>query len=194
MNTKILALALVAAAPFAASADEASYRYLDVSYQFGGSIDAGPSIDTDGFALEASFPIGDNWHVAFDYSDLGTDPSAIDISDWALKAGWHNDVFFANVGLESAEFDFCAVLLPPCTIDDSGYNVDFGVRAMTSDTFELNGHVGYSDLGDLDTYTNYGVGAVFLFSESLGLSFNYEMRAGDGIDLSSYGLGLRWNF
>ena len=190
MKTKFTVLDLALALPFAASAD-VSYKYLDVNYQFGGDIDAGgASVDTDGFGIKASFPINDAWFATFDYNSLSTDPSGLDITDWALSGGWRNDMFFAKFGWESAEFDFG----PFGSLDDSGYNLDFGVRTMVSDAVELNGHVGYSDLGDLDTFTNYGFGAVWMFGDNMGASFNYDMRSGDGFDQTSMGLGLRVNF
>lgn len=194
MKTRILALAFALALPLAASAD-VSYSYLDAGYQFGGDVDIGiGAVDTDGFALKGSYAVNDTVFVQFDYSALGTDPSGIDFTDWALSIGWHGEMAYAKFGVASEEVDVCGLFTPPCTIDDTGYAIDFGLRAMVTDALELNGHVGYSDLGDLDTYTNYGVGAVFMVGESMGISFNYDLRSGDGIDFTSYGIGARFNF
>jgi hypothetical protein len=181
MKTKFLALALVAAAPFAASAD-VSYSYVDLSYQMG-SADPG-GVDFDGFQLEVSGAFSDNWFVAFEYGDYTFDPTG-DFSDMALFLGWNNDMFFAKLGYEDADI---------VGFSDSGYALDFGARGMVSDGFELNGHVGYSDLGDLDTFTNYGIGAVWFFGDNMGLSFNYDIRSGDGVDFDSMGVGFRFNF
>lgn len=99
MDTKLLAIALLAAAPLAASADAPSYRYAEVSYQFGGDIDVGfGSVDTDGFALEASFEIDDAWFVVFDYSSLSTDPSGLDWDGYAPSGGWHGEVGYVTIG------------------------------------------------------------------------------------------------
>ena len=191
MKTKILALALVALAPFAVMAD-VSYSYAEASYQMGGEIDGGGgnTADTDGFALSGSFAVNDNWFVEFDYSTLGTDPSGLDINSMALLAGWHGEMFFAKVGYESLELDAGG----GGSADDSGYNLDFGLRSMVGENFELNGHVGYSDLGNFDTFTNYGFGAMYAFGDNMGITFNYDMRSGDGVDFSTYGFGFRLNF
>lgn len=195
MKTKMLALLFVALAPFAVLADGASYRYIDANYQFGGEIDGGfGAIDTDGFGLKASLAMGENMFIALDYLTLSTDPSGIELTDWAVAVGLHGETFYAKVGLENGEIDVCAIFLPPCTTDDSGYNIDFGMRTMVTEAFELNAHVGHSDLGDLDTFTNYGLGAVLMFSGAAGVSFNYDLRAGDGFDITTMGLGLRINF
>lgn len=191
---KILMIAALAAAPAAFA--ETSYSYLDVNYQFGGEIDfgGGATIDDAGFGFELSYALNDAMFVAFEYTDLSTDPSAVDTTDYSLAIGWHGELAYAKLGYESAEISVCAVLAPPCAFDDSGFMVDFGLRGNPSDEMELNAHVGYSDLGDLDTFTNFGFGAVYMFSESAGVSFNYDLRSGDGIDYTSYGLGIRVTF
>lgn len=182
MKTKFLALALVALAPFAASADDVSYSYADISYQIG-SIDPG-GVDIDGFALEASGAFGDHWFVSFDYSDYSMDPVG-DLSLMGLYFGWQNDMFFAKLGYVDGE---------AVGFSDSGYGFDLGVRSMVSDAFELNGHVGYSDIGNFETFTNYGIGAVWYFGDNMGVSFNYDMMSGDFNDVDSMGVGFRFNF
>jgi len=184
MKTKFLALAMVAAAPFAASAD-VSYSYADFSYQ-SGSAEAGPfSADFDGFMLKASGEFSDNWFVQFDYGSFSFDGGG-DLDDMALFLGWKNDMFFAKIGFEDADAGAGA--------SDSGYALDFGARGMMSDGFELNGHIGYSDLGTFDTFTNYGFGAVWYFGDNMGVSFNYDMRSGDNVDIDHFGVGFRYNF
>lgn len=182
MKTKILALALVALAPFAASADDVSYKYFDLSYQTG-SADPG-GFDFDGFQVKASGEVGDHWFVDFTYGDYSFDPAG-DFSDMVLAFGWKNDIFFAKIGYEDAE---------AFGVGDSGYMFDVGARSMVSESFELNGHIGYSDIGSFDTFTNYGFGGVWFFGENMGASFNYDMRSGDTTDLDSMGVGFRYNF
>ena len=190
MKTKFLALALAAFAPFAVMAD-VSYSFVEASYQLGGEAeDITGAEDTDGFQLRGSFAVNDNWFVEFDYGTLSTDPSGVDINSMSLLAGWHGELVYAKFGYESLELDAGA----GGSVDDSGYNLDFGVRSMVSDAIELNGHVGYSDLGNFDTFTNYGFGALWTFGDNMGVTFNYDMHSGDGVDLSTYGFGFRLNF
>ena len=193
MKTKMLALALVAAAPFAASAD-VSYKYVDINYQVGGEFDFGfGTADTDGYGLTGAFPINDNWFVQFDYNSYGTDPDIGDADGYTLSGGWHGEMFFVTLGYQSADY---------FGVDDAGYNVDLGARGMMGDNIELNGHVGMPDLGDFGTSTNYGIGAVWFFGDNMGVSFNYDMSSisdfaavpGLDIDGTTYGLGFRMNF
>lgn len=194
MKTKYLAIAFAALLPFAASADDVSYNYFDISYQFGGEQDFGfATVDTDGFALIGSFAVDDNWFVKFNYASLGTDPDIGDGGGYTLAGGWHGETFFATLGWQNGEM---------LGGDDSGYNIDFGARSMVSDGFELNGHVGISDLGDFGSTVNYGFGAVWMFSGDMGVSFNYDIAnvsdfaavPGFDVDTSTYGLGFRMNF
>ena len=181
MKTKILAIAFAALAPFAAFADDVSYTYADFSYQTG-SVD--PQ-DFDGFRLATSFAVNESWYVAFDYTNLAFDPTG-DLNDYALSAGWHNEMFFAEVGYESVDVS---------GFNDSGFALDFGLRSMVSETFELNAHLGYSDLGSVDTFMKYGFGGVWMFGDNMGVSFNYDLWSADsGGDLDSLGVGFRYNF
>jgi len=180
MKTKFLAVAFAAAIPFAASAD-VTYNYADVSYQIGEV----SVFDTDGFRLSLSHDVSDMWFVAFDYQSMGTDPDVGDVDTYDIFAGWHNDMFFAKVGYGSADYGGA---------DDSGYVLDFGLRTEVSDNLEINGHVSYADYGDLDTFTTIGVGAVFMFSDNMGVSFNYDDTSNDFVDSNQYGVGFRFNF
>jgi len=181
MKTKFLALALVALAPFAVMAD-VSYKYIDFSYQTG-SVD--PASDFDGFRFMASVPINDSWYVKFDYTDVSFDPTG-SLSDYTLALGWHNDLLFANFGYESADGGGGA---------ESGYALDFGARSMVGENFELNGHIGYADLGNFDTFMRYGFGGVWMFGDNMGVSFNYDIWSADtGGDLDTMGVGFRFNF
>lgn len=195
MKTKLLALLFITLAPFAAWADGAAYGYIDLNYQVGGEIDSPlGSIDADGYGLKAALPLGDNLFIAFDYLTLGTDPSGLDLTDWAVSLGLHGDTFYAMLGLQTVEIDICTLVAPPCVFDDDGYKLELGMRSMVTEAFELNAHVGQSDIGDLDTFNSYGVGAVLMFSASAGVSFNYDIRSGDDFDITNYGVGLRINF
>jgi hypothetical protein len=195
MKTKFLALAFAALMPFAASAD-VSYSFFEVNYQFSGTFEVVGccEFDTDGFGVKGSFAVNDNWYVQFDYNDIGTDPDIGSTSNYALSAGWHNEMFFARLGYESAE--------EPLGTSGSGYVFDLGLRSMVSDSFELNAHVGMSDLGDFGSTMNYGVGAMFLFGDNMGVTFNYDLRSVDDFaavpaleaDYDTMGLGIRFTF
>lgn len=194
MKTKILAIAFASLLPFAAFAD-ISYSNVDINYQFSGGAEDnfGASADTDGYGLRGQFSVNDSWYVQFDYLTLGTDPNAGDVDTYALSAGWHNEMFFARLGFESAD---------ALGVDGSGYIFDVGLRSEVGEGFELNAHLGMSDNGDVGSSVNYGVGAVYMFNDNMGVSFNYDLRtisdfgnaAGYDVDFDTMGLGFRYNF
>lgn len=191
---KLLMVAALAIAPAALA--EPTYSFVSFAYQMDGEIStAGGSIDTDAYNFKGSFAVSDGMFVEFVYNSIGTDPSALDITDYALAFGFNGEMGYAKFGYESAEFDFCAIFgAPPCTLDDSGFTADFGLRSQVSDQVELNAHVGYSDLGDLETYTNVGFGVAVNVSESADLTFNFDKRLGDSFDIQTITIGVRFNF
>lgn len=193
MKTKLLALMFVTLAPLAAQAS-ASYSYLDLNAQLGGNGESGIfNVDTEGFGAKGSLGLGDHLFVELDIQSLQTDPDVGDLDSNALFVGLHGDTFFVKVGIESADFGGA---------DDSGYTADVGLRMMPGESFEVNLHYGMSDLGDVGTSTNYGVGAVLMFNPTMGISINYDMRAisdfagvgGFDVDLTTYGVGFRLSF
>jgi hypothetical protein len=195
MKSKMLPLLFVALAPFATYAEGAAYGFFDLNYQVGGEIDSPlGTIDADGYGLKAGLPLGDNLFIGVEYLALGTDPSGLDLTDWSVSLGLHGETFYAMLGIQTVEVDICTLVLPPCAFDDDGYKLELGMRSMVSDAFELNAHVGQSDIGDVDTFNSYGIGAVLMFSANAGVSFNYDLRSGDNFDISNYGVGLRINF
>lgn len=194
MKSKLLALSFVVLAPLAALADGASYSYVDLNAQLGGSADGGFfNVDNEGFGAKGSLGLGDNLFLELDLQSLQTDPDVGDLDSNAFFIGLHGDTFFGKVGFEQADFG---------GVDDSGYTADVGMRMMATESFELNLHFGMSDLGDVGSTTNYGVGAVLMFNPTMGVSVNYDMRAisdfggvgGFDIDLTTYGVGFRLSF
>jgi hypothetical protein len=193
MKTKILAIAFASLLPFAASAD-VSYNYIDLNYQMSGSADFGfGTADTDGFGVKGSYAFNDNWFFEFDYQTLSTDPDVGNADSYALEAGWHGDLFFVKVGYGSADY---------FGVDDAGYTASVGVRTILGENFEVNAYVGMGDYGDVGSTTDYGVGAVWMFNDNMGVSFNYDLRSlsdfaatpGFDIDLDTMGFGFRYNF
>jgi hypothetical protein len=202
---KFLMIAALVAAP-AVLADGPSYSYLNAAIQIGEMEFGAPvsgTTDADGFSYTGSFAINDNVFAQIDMLDLGTggDAQIGSATINSLSFGWHNDMFFARLGYEWQHGP--EVFIPA---GGSGYLVDFGVRTIVGETFEVSAHYGMSEGGaSFGSSTFYGVGAVFMFSEDMGVSFNYDLRKvsdyaeafiGPGLDVdaNNYGLGFRYNF
>lgn len=181
MKTKILAIAFAALMPFAAfGGDAPSYSFLDGSFQQG----TVGNTDMDGIRLKANFAFNEHWFLHFDYSDMSMDPTG-DFSNYNIAAGWTAGMFFVTAGVEGVDGGGGS---------ESGIAIDGGIRTMLGERFELNGHVGFSD-NDFDSYMKIGAGGVFMFGDSMGISFNFDQWSGDlGPDVDFLGVGFRWNF
>lgn len=172
----IVALAFVPALALA----DVSYTFVEGNY---GNLDIDGAGDDTLLGFKGSYAFTDMWFGDFVYQQA--DITGVETTDYALAFGWHGQYVFAKFAYEAIDVSVA---------DDAGFTVDFGARGMVAEQFELNGHVGMSDIGDLDTYTNYGFGAVYTFAGTWGATFNYDIRSGDFADLTVWTLGVRKNF
>lgn len=171
-----VALAFVPALALA----DLDYTFVEGNF---GNLDVDGAGDGSLIGFKGSYAIKDMWFTDFVYQQA--DVSGLDATGYTLSFGWHGQNVFVKFGFESQDFDVA---------DDTGYTFDVGARGMVAEKFELNGHVGMSDIGDLETYTNYGFGAVYTFAETWGATFNYDLRSGDFTDLTTWSFGVRKTF
>ena len=107
MKKSLLALTLLAAAPFAASAAEGvSYNYVEGGYT-AANLD-GP--DTDGWALKGSVAVHPNFHVFADYSAQEVDDVNVDFDQWRVGLGYNHELskrvdLLTRVAYEKAKTD-----------------------------------------------------------------------------------------
>jgi Ax21 family sulfation-dependent quorum factor len=154
MKKSLLALTLLAAAPFAASAAEGvSYNYVEGGYT--ATNIEGP--DADGWALKGSVAVHPNFHVFADYSSQEVDDVNVDFDQWRVGLGYNHELsqrvdLLTRVAYEKAKTDSFStpsgVRVPSFSAD--GYSVEVGVNsALTS---RLNGYAlaGYEDGDDYD--------------------------------------------
>jgi len=200
MKTKILAalLALMPAAAFA----ELDYSYLEVATGDYETEDGGFSFEGDGLALRGALTISDTSYLSFDYDDstltLTIFPVDVDVTAFSMRFGTHSAVsertdFYAEFGFESATLDDGGLVFG--SVNDMGYSFELGLRSQLGERFELNGRLGYANLGDLDTMTTVGVGAAFALVGGLSATVDYAMRNGDAFgDMTMMTFGLRYGF
>lgn len=140
MKTSLIALALAAALPFAASAaDGLSYNYVEADYA---KTDASGG-DADGWGAKGSFAFHPNFHVFGEYSRVETDTTKVDIDQWRVGAGYNREIapttdFVARVAYE--KFD------PKKTnLDFNGYSAEAGIRTAFGQHAEVYAMAGYED-------------------------------------------------
>lgn len=175
-----------------AFAGDLSYNFIEIGYQEAELDDdlAGFSFDGDGFGIGGSFEVGESWFIGVGYSTIGFD-FGIDLDQISVGGGYHAGMsdrtdFFATLSYLSVEVSASGF----GSVDEDGYGVAVGVRSMLTDNVELNGSLGYSDLGDGADGTAFNVGALYSFTESFAVGFDIGIEE----DVTLYSLGGRFYF
>lgn len=184
MKRTLLALTLLAALPFAASAaDGVSYTYVEGGYT-ATNTDAG---DADGWALKGSGAIAPNFHLFGDFSKKEIDNTDFDFDQYRVGVGYNRDIT-ANTDLLTRvayeKYDAGQ------GIDFDGYSVEAGVRSALAPNFEGYALAGYED-GDSYDGEFYGrLGGQVKFNQQWGLSGDVKFIDGD----TQYFVGPRVSF
>lgn len=192
MNRKLLvvpaALASLAASP--AFADALDYNYLQFGYVTTELEDEFVSVNGNGYSLEGSASINDNFHVFAGYGAIDFDFD-VDTTEWELGLGYSRAVgektdLVATLGYVSAEVDMPFF----GRLDDDGYSVGLGIRSMVTDRLELEGKVDYVDLSDSGSDT--------VVTVQLGYELTHTLLLGGGVTSvdgdNAYHVGLRVYF
>lgn len=175
LKHSLLALTLLAAVPFAASAAEGlSYNYVEGGY-VATDTDSG---DADGWGINGSGAIAENFHLFGGINSQKTDDFDIDINHYRLGLGYNHAIarntdLLARVAYEKYEIDS-----PFVSSDPDGYSAEVGVRSALTQNFEGYALAGYED-GDQFDGDFYGrVGAQVKFNPRWGV--NGEVKFSDG--------------
>ena len=184
MKRSLLALTLLAAIPFAASAAEGlSYNYVEGGYT---ATNRDNDIDSDGWALNGSAAIADNFHIFGGYDQQETDDfntafgrfDGVDVDHWRVGLGYNHPVasntdLLARVAYEKYDID-------GVSDNPDGYSAEVGVRSALTQNFEGYALAGYQDVSDSDDGDFYGrVGAQVKFNQNWGLTGDVKLSDND---------------
>ena len=195
MFKKILGLSLIVfAAP--ALAGDLNYNFVQLGYQ---KVDLDDdffdsSIDGDGYGISGSFEVGESWFITAGYSKLEFDTDFgfnVDLDQLGIGVGWHTDMsenadFFATLSYVQAEASASGFE----SEDEDGFGMTVGIRGMLGEKVELEGSIGYVDLGDAGDGTSFGVSGLYNFTETFALGLFVETDD----DVTGYGIGARFYF
>lgn len=179
----VLALGLLAALPFAATAAEGvSYSYVEGGYA-ATNTDAG---DADGFAVGGSGAVAPNFHLFGNYSKQEIEDTNIDFDQWRLGVGYNHELnpqvdLVTRVAYEKFDAGDDAF---GNDLDADGYSVEAGVRGALTPNFEGYAMAGFEDGetiggGDRDGEFYGRVGAQVKFNPTWGLSGDVKFIDGD---------------
>jgi Ax21 family sulfation-dependent quorum factor len=193
MKKSLLALMLLSAVPFAASAAEGvSYNYVEGGYT-ATNID-GP--DADGWALKGSVAIAPNFHVFADYSSQEVEDINVDFDQWRVGLGYNHELsqrvdLLTRVAYEKVKtdsFNVGGTRVPSFSAD--GYSVEVGVNSAL--TNRLNGYAlaGYEDGDDYEGEFYGRLGAQVKFTPNWSASADVKLVDGD----TQYFVGPRFSW
>lgn len=144
MKNSLIALALVAALPFAASAAEGlSYNYVEGDYA---KTNAGS--EADGWGVKGSYAVLPKMHVFGEFSrqetDLRNGADNFDVNQWRVGVGYNQEIapstdFIARAAYEKIDPRVKGGL------DFNGYSAEAGIRTAFGKHAEVYAMAGYED-------------------------------------------------
>ncbi|MBX3712151.1 MAG: Ax21 family protein [Lysobacter sp.] len=173
MKRTLLALSLLAAVPFAASAAEGvSYNHVQGGYA---ATNGNGNADAKGFGVDASVAVHPNFHIFGAYSNQEIDNTSIDFDQWRLGVGYNHQIapkadLVTRIAYEKTNFG--------AGLDFDGYSAEVGVRGALASNFEGYVMAGYEDYERFDGDFYGRLGANVKFNENWGL--NGDVKFADG--------------
>ena len=179
MKRTLLALTLLAALPFAASAAEGvSYNYVEGGYVRTDIENSGTNNDADGWSLGGSGAIAPNFHIFGNYSKQSISDTDVDLNNLRVGVGYNRELtpkmdLLTRVAYERYDFDSSYG-----NYKSDGYSVEAGVRGAITNNFEGYALAGYEDAEDFDGDFYGKLGAQVKFNPMWGI--NGEVKFADG--------------
>jgi Ax21 family sulfation-dependent quorum factor len=173
MKRSLLALAFLAALPFAASAtDGISYNYVEGGYTQTNTDGA----DANGWGLNGSVAIHPNFHIFGGWSNQDIDDSNLDFDQWRLGVGYNRQIapkidLVTRVAYE--KFD------AGNGFDVDGYSTEVGIRGAANEYFEGYAMAGWEDFERVDGEFYGKLGAQAKFNKNWGLAGEVKFIEGD---------------
>lgn len=192
MRYPILTVALGASLmlPVAALAGSPGYSYVEAGYAVT-DVD-GVDDNFDGFALNGSIEVADQFFLFAGYAQQSASPFGfdVDLKSYTVGGGYAWPVsdtldLYGKVGYVKSDFD-----VEGFGGDDDGYSLAAGVRAFVLEQLELEAAITFVDLSDSGSDTSFGAAARWHFTKQFAVAF----EAGFGDDANSYGVAARFNW
>ena len=183
MKKSLLALGLLAALPFAASAAEGlSYNYVEGGYS---ATNLNDLPDSDGWGLNGSVAIAPNFHVFGGYNQQDFDSVDYGYDQWRLGLGYNHEIsqnvdLVTRVAYEKLQADdvsIAGVRVDGADLD--GYSAEVGVRGSLTKNLEGYAMAGYEDGSDYDGDFYGRLGAQVKFTPNWGISGDVKFADND---------------
>lgn len=183
MKKSLLALALLVATPFAASAAEGvSYNYVEGGYT---ATNLDQNADSDGWGLNGSVAIAPNFHLFGGYNQQDFDRLDYGYDQWRLGVGYNHEISrkvdlvtrVAYEKFQADDFNVGGVNFAGADLD--GYSAEVGVRAGLTQHLEGYAMAGYEDGSDYDGDFYGRLGAQVKFNPNWGITGDVKFADND---------------
>ena len=195
MKNRFLLVLLLASSPFAASAGELSYNYVEAGYSESKLSDNGFSASGDGYAIKGSMAYGDKFYgaIGMHADKLDSDYS---VEPWELTGGYRHTIkdgtdFIAEIsyiGVNSEVFSD--------EYHNDGYRVAAGLRSAVSEHVELGAKATWTTVENMDDVLGVNLNAQVKFNGTWGVYGQYHYNEYNflGGDLDNWQIGVRASF
>ena len=188
MKRTLTALALALALPFSAQAADLSYSYIEGGWQ---KFDIDRGSDSDGWVVNGSAALGENFHIYGGYGQNELDILNVDAEVWRLGVGWNTGISDNSDLVVRANYVEAKTDIPGFrSVKADGYEAEVGVRTAFGQKFETYAAAGYVDVerGSGDFYGK--LGGQYKFTPTFGLVAQATLADGG----NEYFVGPRLSF
>lgn len=190
MKYSLIALALAAALPLSAQANDLSYSFIEGGY----ARSSVSSADASGFFVDGSFKFNDDFYGALSYRKVSD--NGVSLDEKLATLGYRHpmtatsdfiaELSYLNIGADAGSFG---------SSDSNGYRVGAGFRGMLAPRFEGNIKGYYSKIKDFGG-GKFGanVGGVFYINQTWGITGSYDHAKLLGENINTWSVGVRASF
>lgn len=163
-------LLLLLAFGFAGNANaEFSYDYVNGSW---GQVDFDDlNVDGDGFGIDLSVGIAENFHVFGGVESAGLDFN-VDVTRWGAGIGFNTPLSDVMDVIGTLSYEGIQVDTPLGNADDDGFGFGVGLRVAASNLVEIFGGISYVDFSDSGDDTAFDIGALFNATDNFSVGLN----------------------
>lgn len=191
---KLLVLALLATAPFAANATELSYRYIEAGYSETKLSDSGFDIKPDGYAIKGSMAFGDRF-----YGAIGMHQDSIDGDDfepWELTGGYRHGLTDTTDFVGELSYIGFNSSLSGTDYHNDGYRAAVGVRSAVGEHVELGAKLTWTGVENMDDVFGVNLNGQVKFNKTWGVYGQYHFNEYNFLnaDADNWQVGVRASF
>lgn len=171
-----------------AGAQGFDYNWLSLGY---GMVDFDEiNVDGNGFGLDGSYALNDDYHVFGEFESFDLD-FGVDATTFSAGIGYNTEMSQTVDAFARLSYEYIDVDIPAAgSNDEHGFGFSVGLRFAAGPGVELNAGIDYVDYGSGGDDTAITLGGLYNFTPAFALG----LAGSWGDDVSSYTLIGRYYF